>query len=69
MPPWLKGDVVRHVFTRYRIQTSVSRFMDKSLTTTFSRMTHSYRAYVSTLDGRSTDTAVYKRQKLAVCGA
>ena len=37
--------------------------LDKSLTAKLSRMTHSYRASVSTLDGRSADTAVLGKKK------
>ena len=40
--------------------------LDKSLTAKLSRMTHSYGANISsvgTLDGRSADTAVFKKKK------
>ena len=67
---WLSGYVVRHVFTRYCVQISVSIIcgmtLDKSLTAKLSRMTHSCRANtssVSTLDGRGADTAVCKKEK------
>ena len=45
--------------------------LDKPLTAKLSRMTHSYRANlssISTLDGRSADTAVCKKKKMIETG-
>ena len=45
--------------------------LDKSFTAKLSRMSHSYRANVSsvsTLDGRGADTAVRKKKKMAETG-
>ena len=42
--------------------------LDKSLTAKLCRLTYSYRASVSTLDGRAADTAVGKMQKTIETG-
>ena len=42
--------------------------LDKSLTVKLSRITHSYRASASTLDGRGTDTAVCNKKKTVETG-
>ena len=43
--------------------------LDKLLTTKLSRMTHSYSASVSTLDGRGADTGVRKKKKTVETGS
>ena len=42
--------------------------LDKLLMVKLSRMTHSYRASISTLDGRDADTAVCKKKKTIETG-
>ena len=71
-PSQLNGCIVRHVIRRILCLnlTVIIRGMvlDKSLAAKLSRMDHSYRASVNTLDGRGADTAVCKKKKTLETG-
>ena len=64
MVEWFRCSTRIHKILRSNRSILILRMtMVRSLTAKLSRMTHWYRASVSTLNGRGVDTAVRKRKK------